>query len=238
MRHTRLLSLSLLFVLATLLAGCRAHALVRDRETPRRYTPAELSAFAGVERPGDWQSLGDAELRQSVQQALQGGGADRLRSGYPRLVEQVERFDRVCDRFQVPVQGRLSSPFGFRMHPVYHRLALHTGVDISARESLPITAAGNGEVVFADEDGAEGLKVVIDHGDGITTAYSHASQLMVRVGSTVTAGQVIALVGRTGLATGSHLHLEVRVDNQPKDPLFFLPGLRRLGWENARYQDR
>jgi lipoprotein NlpD len=116
-----------------------------------------------------------------------------------------------------PLHGLLVSRFGVR--GVEH----HDGIDIAAPEGTPVMAAGPGRVVFAGEQRGYGRLAVIDHGGGEATIYAHCSQVMVQVGDSVRTGQVIAKVGRTGRATGPHLHFEVRMHAQPRNPLFFLP---------------
>jgi murein DD-endopeptidase MepM/ murein hydrolase activator NlpD len=96
-----------------------------------------------------------------------------------------------------------------RHDPFTGRLARHTGLDIPAPHGTPILASGGGRVVSAGYKGAYGRAVVIDHGDGLSTLYGHASKLLVRAGDVVMPNQQIALVGSTGRSTGPHLHFEV-----------------------------
>jgi len=112
----------------------------------------------------------------------------------------------------LPTEGWLSSRFSqARMHPVHNRPLPHEGVDIAATRGTPILAAAKGKVVYAANMSGYGMMVEIDHGYGYTTRYGHASRLLVRVGQSVQRGERIALVGKTGIATSSHLHYEVRV---------------------------
>lgn len=124
--------------------------------------------------------------------------------------------------FIYPVRGQLTSRFGMRTHPIYHITKMHTGIDISAHPGTPIKAAAGGEVVFAGWWGGYGNVVIIDHGGGISTLYGHCSAIYVRKGQSVSQGEVIAAVGSTGLATGPHLHFEVRKNGKPVDPLGYL----------------
>ena len=113
---------------------------------------------------------------------------------------------------RMPVAGGrlpVSSAYGTRHDPFTGRLANHSGLDIPARHGTPILASGGGRVVFAGYKGAYGRAVVIDHGDGLSTLYGHASRLLVRPGDVVMPQQKIALVGSTGRSTGPHLHFEV-----------------------------
>jgi murein DD-endopeptidase MepM/ murein hydrolase activator NlpD len=117
-----------------------------------------------------------------------------------------------------PSTPRLTSGFGPRRDPFDGHLTRHAGVDLAAGEGADIRAAAGGVVVRAGARGGYGEAVEIDHGDGLTTLYAHASELLVRPGDEVAPGQPIARVGRTGRATGSHLHFEVRHGGQPVDP--------------------
>ncbi len=96
-------------------------------------------------------------------------------------------------------------------------------MDISNAAGAPIAAARQGVVIFAGPMGAYGLFVLIDHGDGMVTAYAHQSRLAVGKGAIVSQGQVIGYVGSTGRSTGNHLHFEVRVAGGPKNPRSYLP---------------
>ncbi len=119
-----------------------------------------------------------------------------------------------------PSSQTITSSFGNRKHPILRKYKLHTGVDIGADKGASIVAANKGTVIMAQYDkSGYGNMVVIDHGGGITTLYGHASKLLVKVGQEVKSGEVIAKVGSTGLSTGNHLHFEVRVNGEPKDPM-------------------
>ena len=118
-----------------------------------------------------------------------------------------------------PVDGPIVSGFGYRVHPIFRRVKFHYGVDISAPSGKPIRAAAGGVVVFAGWRRAYGNTVIIDHGDGMATLYAHCSRILVGEGEVVKQGQIIALVGSTGLSTGPHLHFEVRRYGEPINPL-------------------
>ncbi len=119
----------------------------------------------------------------------------------------------------LPVHGRISSPFGWRMHPIAHVMRLHTGVDIAAPMGTPIMVTGGGEVIFAGWRGGYGNAVIVDHGHGHATLYGHMSAILVSVGQVVSRGQVIGRVGMTGAATGPHVHYELRINGVPVSPL-------------------
>lgn len=118
-----------------------------------------------------------------------------------------------------PVDGPIVSGFGYRVHPIFRRVKFHYGIDISAPSGTPIHAAADGVVVFAGWRRAYGNTVIVDHGNGLATLYAHCSRVLVSEGEVVKQGQVIALVGSTGLSTGPHLHFEVRRYGEPINPL-------------------
>jgi murein DD-endopeptidase MepM/ murein hydrolase activator NlpD len=114
----------------------------------------------------------------------------------------------------------ISSRFSLaRMHPILNLIRAHKGVDYAAPIGTPVKASGDGKVEFAGTRGGFGNVIVLDHGAGITTVYGHLSRFAsVHVGTRVTQGQTIGFVGRSGLATGPHLHYEYRVNGVYKDP--------------------
>lgn len=116
-----------------------------------------------------------------------------------------------------------TSSFGWRRHPITGRQKLHEGMDFSAPVGTPILAASGGIVTEARYMTGYGKLVEITHGNGLTTRYAHASSILVSLGDVVEKGQLIARVGATGRTTGAHLHFEVRLENQPLDPMLFLP---------------
>lgn len=121
-----------------------------------------------------------------------------------------------------PVEGRITSGFGHRHHPILHRRMMHYGVDIGAPRGTPIRAVRDGVVTRSERAGSYGNVVFVDHGNGLETRYAHADELLVRPGARVEAGQVLATVGSTGRSTGPHLHFEVRKDGVAVDPTPFL----------------
>ena len=117
-----------------------------------------------------------------------------------------------------PCSGRQTSGFGVRFHPILHRFRLHAGVDFGAPIGAPIRAAAAGVVLLSAYNRGYGNCVILYHGNGMTTLYGHCSARLVREGQSVTQGQEIARVGATGLATGPHLHFEVRRNGTPVRP--------------------
>ncbi|MBX7100771.1 MAG: M23 family metallopeptidase, partial [Myxococcaceae bacterium] len=124
----------------------------------------------------------------------------------------------------VPEGTRISSPFGYREHPMLGRAQLHTGVDLAVAEGTPVHVTHDGVVRRASEDPVNGRVVIVDHGHGVTTAYCHNVRLLVAVGETVHAGQLISESGTTGRSTGPHLHYQLELGRQPTDPVPFRHG--------------
>ena len=129
--------------------------------------------------------------------------------------------------FMLPVSGaRISSPFGYRIHPIFKSRIFHTGIDYAIAYGTPIRASNSGKVIFSGWYGGYGKVVIIDHGtykgQPTSTLYAHMSKQAVAVGQYVSKGQVIGYVGSTGYSTGAHVHFEVRVNGKPQNPNSFL----------------
>jgi murein DD-endopeptidase MepM/ murein hydrolase activator NlpD len=129
---------------------------------------------------------------------------------------------RGTGRFVFPANGRISSGFGNRRHPILGYSRFHGGVDFAASYGSTIRAADSGRVIFSGWYGGYGQTVIVDHGGGLSTLYAHASRLFVSEGQAVQQGQAIAAVGSTGLSTGPHLHFEVRQNGNPVNPAGYL----------------
>jgi len=122
----------------------------------------------------------------------------------------------------------VTSRFGQRTDPFTRRRALHGGLDFGAPPGSAVLATAPGRVVHAGRAGSYGIMVEIDHGQGIATRYAHLSRVDVRLGELVTLRQPIGVIGSTGRSTGRHLHYEVRIDDQPRDPARFIAAGRDL----------
>ncbi|MFQ5649707.1 MAG: M23 family metallopeptidase [bacterium] len=122
--------------------------------------------------------------------------------------------------------GRIKDKFGFRIHPLLEKVKHHKGIDIAAERGTEVfaTAAGKVEKVVTDykKNHGWGKYVIIDHGFGIKTLYGHLSKVLVQKGQKTDRWKAIGMVGDTGLATGAHLHYEVRKDGQAIDPLAYI----------------
>lgn len=147
--------------------------------------------------------------------------AVRQEQSFQELVQAIEgRRNRWASTPSIwPVKGWMTSGFGRRISPFTGEPAMHRGIDISVPENTPMVASANGVVVRAGWDGGLGNAIRIDHGYGYATIYGHLAKMNVRVGQRVKRGQIIGLVGSTGLSTGPHLHYEVIVNLVPTNPL-------------------
>jgi murein DD-endopeptidase MepM/ murein hydrolase activator NlpD len=121
-----------------------------------------------------------------------------------------------------PAAGPVTSPYGYRTHPIFGDTRLHTGLDIGAPYGAPVVASGSGTVVYAGVMSGYGNVIAIDHGNGLATTYNHLSAFYVGNGQHVARGTQIGAVGCTGYCTGPHLHFEVRVNGSPVDPMPYL----------------
>ncbi len=153
-------------------------------------------------------------LNQDKQEAIRAyNELNRLAEELDRVIRELEARNRGVGTgtFTWPVPGstRITSPFGWRTHPIFRTREFHSGIDIGAPSGRNIVASDGGTVLWADWLGGYGRTVIISHG-AFSTLYAHASALLVEEGDKVTKGQVIARVGSTGHSTGPHLHFEVR----------------------------
>jgi murein DD-endopeptidase MepM/ murein hydrolase activator NlpD len=121
-----------------------------------------------------------------------------------------------------PAQGHFTSGFGVRRSPFGGGTRMHEGIDIANWSGTPIIATAAGSIVFSGRKPSYGKTVIIEHGYGLETWYSHADALKVRTGDKVRRGQEIALMGTTGRSTGPHVHYEVRVNGIPVDPIPYI----------------
>jgi len=177
----------------------------------------------------------DSSLSQGLQEKLfhtqlKGrqlrGKIDYTLRNYKQIKEFVDYRHNLWDHTPsvVPAAGNWTSGFGYRVHPVYGRYAMHSGLDISGSRFSPVYATANGVVKFSSSENGYGNLVVIDHGNGYSTKYGHLSRILVDRGQLVKRFEVIGYMGSTGTATGVHVHYEVLRDGQHIDPeRFILP---------------
>ncbi len=191
--------------------------------TQERRTQA-LAQVAGLELEDE--SLGMGGLDPET-----GPTRDRLEILASRSVRLARMLDDVESQLQaipsvVPAFGPISSRFGYRLDPLTGERSFHRGVDIDAEPGHIVRAAASGIVRVAGRKGALGNAVRLSHGAGLTTRYGHLSEILVEVGEEVEKGAVVGYVGRTGRATGYHLHFEVLVEGRPVDPLKYIESSR------------
>ena len=121
-----------------------------------------------------------------------------------------------------PCNGPITSPYGYRVHPIFGTTIYHSGIDIGVDYGTPIHAADSGTVIYVGWISGYGNAVIIDHGNGMQTLYGHNQSLNVSEGQSVSKGQVIAFAGSTGNSTGPHCHFEVQVNGSAVDPMGYL----------------
>ena len=173
-----------------------------------------------------------AEVNRQLDDEI--AGAEEIQAEIARKQKQLEEQRRQNNitidsetNYMWPLPGyyRLTSLFGYRIHPITGKAHSHTGIDIPASGGTPILACKSGQVVTSAYHYSYGNYVVIDHGNGTSTLYAHMSSRAVSEGQMVTQGQTIGYVGTTGSSTGNHLHLEVRDNYTRVDPESKFPGL-------------
>jgi len=128
--------------------------------------------------------------------------------------------------FIKPISGRITSPFGWRTHPIFNSRTFHSGIDIGGPNYGNILASNAGKVIYSGWYGGYGKVVIIDHGhingQPMTTLYAHMSTIKVKQGDYVQKGQVVGLEGTTGYSTGPHCHFEVRINGKPNNPMNYI----------------
>ena len=149
---------------------------------------------------------------------------------YKLIKDDIKKYDKLITKFEekiefieckpdlLPIKGNITSDFGYRRHPILKTWGEHTGVDIDANSGDPIKAAGAGVVIFSGYDGSYGNIIIISHGFGYKTIYAHNSKNLVKEGTQVKKGQLIAQIGNTGRSTGPHVHFEIQKNNKPINP--------------------
>lgn len=143
--------------------------------------------------------------------------AEELRRSAPDLTKESGQ------GFIMPIEGKVTSGFGMRTHPIFETQRMHNGIDFSCVRDQPIWTAKHGTVIFAGWREGYGNTVLVEHEGPVITVYAHMNELLVSKGMGLTTGDLIGKCGSTGWSTGNHLHFEVRSGGEPKDPLIVLP---------------
>ena len=162
------------------------------------------------------------EMHQQVSQTNQ--AAKRQALDFENLIRELEKKRNLLASTPSirPVDGWLTSRFGYRTSPFTGRKEFHSGLDISNKSGTKIIATANGRVSYAARKMYIGNLVVIDHGYGRVTRYGHLKKILVKPGQTVKRGDVIGLLGNTGRSTGPHVHYEVQINGTPVNPLKYI----------------
>ncbi len=155
--------------------------------------------------------------------AFYNNGFIDYKNGDTVFIPLLKNYELKRSGFIWPLYGRITSPYGWRIHPITHKREFHTGLDIGAPLGSPVFAARSGTVIFAGRNGGYGNEIMIKHANNYETLYGHLSQIDVYVGEHVEKGDFIGRVGSTGFSTGPHLHFEIRRYGRTYDPLIFLP---------------
>lgn len=176
---------------------------------------ANRRAGTGEQQAGDLLYAGVVRAGKPVLQLLRWGNDGAFYS--PQGMAQGAQ--ETSGLLGAPVNGRITSGYGARRHPILGYVRMHAGIDFAAGWGAPIYAATDGRVTFAGWHGGHGNYVRLDHGGGIATGYGHMSRIAVAPGVSVRRGQVIGYVGSTGLSTGPHLHYEMYRGGQTINPM-------------------
>ncbi|MCC6805912.1 MAG: M23 family metallopeptidase [Deltaproteobacteria bacterium] len=196
-------------------------AIRKLRARGRRDTGAMLQLFAGDEAARFAERRAEGEGRGTDLDDL----ARQLPPGYEAGVEAASLAAMLGTGYALawpgPPDARITSPFGWRTHPVSGEQRFHKGIDLGIPTGTEVRAAGSGRVVRSSSDAYNGNIVVISHGKDARTLYLHNSERLVSVGAEVKQGELIARSGATGIATGPHLHYQLELGGEPWDPMLF-----------------
>lgn len=161
-------------------------------------------------------------VASEVMQASIIEGSAQLRGQHShKTTLRLESLPKMFLNTPLKERARISSAFGYRHHPVSGKWAGHQGLDYPASKGTPIRATGHGRISFIGVQNGYGKVIFIEHANDYSTVYAHQSRFKngLRKGVAVEKGQIIGYVGSTGTSSGSHLHYELRVSNQPVDPI-------------------
>ena len=204
----------------------------------RNAQAAELAQIANIQAAQASVRAQQASLRAHQNHLLR--EVNKLRYNYIKEIQDLQRQNALISAIirgaqrgqrviqgvggylKWPVSGPITSPFGWRVHPVYGYRSFHTGIDIGVPMGTTVKAARYGKVIYTGWNGAFGLVVIIDHGNSLATMYAHLSRTFVSAGQSVHTLQAIAASGNTGTSTGPHLHFQVDLQGNPVNPMSWL----------------
>ncbi|MDI7247646.1 MAG: peptidoglycan DD-metalloendopeptidase family protein [Bacillota bacterium] len=194
------------------LARVQAQVKVQEAELAARVREREaVLARIQKERTRYEQALDELEeMSRELERAIRELQAREAKAG--------RSLPRWNGKLIMPVNGKISSDFGMRFHPILRTSRFHSGIDIAVPSGTPVLAAADGVVIYSGWISGYGYTVIIDHGGGLSTLYGHNSSLLVKSGQSVLQGDRVARSGSTGLSTGPHVHFEVRDDGTPVNP--------------------
>lgn len=196
--------------------GVELKSAANERKIALKKVQKEKAEYLAQQK--DFQKASQ-ELQNKITQLI--AQKRRINAAKNKKEQQVVYY-RKGGRLMWPTQGRISSRFGTRSHPVFKTKTTHTGLDIAAPKGTPVCAANAGEVLYTGWMRGYGQVIILDHGGDLTTVYAHLSQITCKEDQSVRRGQQIGMVGSTGVATGNHLHFEVRVNGKAVDPMGYL----------------
>ena len=219
----------------------KEHSTLKDQNADLAKQNKELKSAADERNAVLAKVRKDKKLFLAEQEELQ-RASEEMQAAIKKLLQQKQKLKAQADaakrkqgkpvaptpvyykggRLAWPIQGKITSQFGTRVHPVFKTKITHTGLDISAPKGTPIKAADPGEVLYTGWMRGYGQVVIIDHGANLTTVYAHMSKIETSENAKVTRQTVIGRVGATGVATGNHLHFEVRVNGDAVNPMKYL----------------
>ncbi len=186
-------------------------------------TPITETRYDENEQPYQWKMLKTTlTVRRWADLMGENLAQEEQADRYSVYMQTLGGRQAFANPFDFPWLGSVSSPYGWRVHPVSGEKDLHRGVDIAAAQGTPVAAIQDGRVVSAGNAGSYGLCVVIEDGKGYQSRYAHCSSLAVSTGQEVKRGDVIGAVGSTGDSTGPHLHLEVMLNGEYLNPYYFV----------------
>ena len=190
-------------------------------ETDDVFVDEEESTTEKIQAKSEEESITEPEESTHSEEELYASGGEDLSIDEGLEIMNFEKYSS-SENAVYPVNGTVTSEFGYRTHPIYGTNGLHSGKDIAAAEGTNIYCVLDGRVIETGVGEKSGNYIKVEHEDGVITLYAHCKEILVGEGIRVRKGEKIALVGATGLVTGPHLHFEVIINSEKCDPDFLL----------------